>query len=215
MRPLLNHADPPFAPVSRHGWRQRRDALTVVVGGKSIVEPDWSGCVVAIAQVQDRARFADLFNHFAPRLKGFYMRLGAPAAEAEDLAQDAMLIVWRKAGLFDPARASAATWIFTIARNLRIDMKRRQRDPQLLEDFYDVSPQPLPSDDVLSAEIEFRVNVALKSLPQDQADVIRLSFFEDRPHVEIAEALQIPLGTVKSRIRLAMNRLRGLVEELK
>jgi len=215
MRPLLNHAVPLFAPVSRHGWRQRRDGLTVVVGGKSSVEPDWSGCVVAIAREQDRARFAELFNHFAPRLKGFYMRAGAPAAEAEDLAQDAMLTVWRKAGLFDPSRASAATWIFTIARNLRIDMKRRQRDPQLLEDFYNGPPQPLPSDDVLSVEIESRVNAALKSLPQDQADVIRLSFFEDRPHVEIAEVLSIPLGTVKSRIRLAMNRLRGLVEELK
>ncbi len=215
MRPLLNHAVLQFAPISRGGWRQRRDGLTVVLGGKSAVEPDWSGCIVAIARVQDRERFAELFNHFAPRLKGFYMRLGAPAAEAEDLAQDAMLIVWRKAGLFDPARASAATWIFTIARNLRIDMKRRQRDPQLLEEFYDGPAQPLPSDHVLSAEIESRVNMALKSLPQDQADVIRLSFFEDRPHVEIADALNIPLGTVKSRIRLAMNRLRGLVEELK
>lgn len=215
MRPLLNHAAPRFAPVLRGGWRQRRDGLTVVLGGKSNAEPDWSGCIVAIARAQDRARFADLFNHFAPRLKGFYMRNGAPAAEAEDLAQDAMLIVWRKARLFDPSRASAATWIFTIARNLRIDMKRRQRDPQLLEEFYDGPAQPLPSDHVLSAEIESRVNTALKSLPQDQADVIRLSFFEDRPHVEIADALSIPLGTVKSRIRLAMNRLRGLVEELK
>jgi len=215
MRPLLNHALPRFAPVLRRGWRHHRNGLTVVVGGKSSVEPDWSGCIVAIARAQDRARFGDLFGHFAPRLKGFYMRNGAPAAEAEDLAQDAMLIVWRKAGLFDPSRASAATWIFTIARNLRIDMKRRQRDPQLLEEYYAGPAQPLPSDHVLSTEIESRVNMALKSLPQDQADVIRLSFFEDRPHVEIADALNIPLGTVKSRIRLAMNRLRGLVEELK
>jgi RNA polymerase sigma-70 factor (ECF subfamily) len=187
----------------------------VVSGGKDADERDWSGHIVAIARERDRMRFAALFNHFAPRLKGFFMRLGVSAGEAEDLAQDTMLTVWRKAELFDPARASAATWIFTIARNLRIDMKRRERDPQRLEEFYDGPPQPLPSDDVLSAEIESRVNAALEHLPRDQVEVIRLSFFEDRPHVEIAGVLNIPLGTVKSRIRLAMNRLRALVEDLK
>jgi RNA polymerase sigma-70 factor (ECF subfamily) len=187
----------------------------VVAGGRDLGEPDWSGCIVAVARAQDRAQFALLFNHFAPRLKGFFLRLGVPSAVAEDLAQDTLLTVWRKAGMFDPARASAATWIFTIARNLRIDMKRRERDPQLLEEFYDAAPRPMPSDAVLSRESEVRVRAALNSLPPDQADVVRLSYFEERPHVEIAAALNIPLGTVKSRIRLAMMRLRGLVEELK
>jgi RNA polymerase sigma-70 factor (ECF subfamily) len=215
MKPRLVSAEPPSAPSLGYGRRLRREHLVVITGGNDLSEPDWSGCIVAIARAQDRAQFALLFGHFAPRLKGFLQRLGVPAAMAEDLAQDVMLTVWRKAGMFDPARASAATWIFTIARNLRIDMKRRERDPQLLEEFYDAAPQTMPSDAVLSAERESRVRVALQQLPPDQADVVRLSYFEDRPHVEIAAVLEIPLGTVKSRIRLAMTRLRALVEELK
>lgn len=176
--------------------------------------PDWSNYIVAIARVKDRQRFAELFAHFAPRLKTFFLRSGAPAGVAEDLAQDAMLIVWHKASYFDPAQASAATWIFTIARNLRIDLRRRQRDPRLLEEFYRAAPEPMPSDHVLSAERETRIRVALENLPPDQAKVIRLSFFEDTPHTDIARILDIPLGTVKSRIRLAMNYLRTLLEEL-
>ncbi len=176
--------------------------------------PDWSNYIVAIARVKDRKRFAELFAHFAPRLKTFFLRSGAPAGVAEDLAQDAMLIVWHKASYFDPAQASAATWIFTIARNLRIDLSRRQRDPRLLEEFYRAAPEPMPSDHVLSAERETRIRVALENLPPDQAKVIRLSFFEDTPHTDIARILDIPLGTVKSRIRLAMNHLRTLLEEL-
>ena len=215
MKPLLSSSAPYCVPGLRNGRRLRRENLVVVTGGKELNEPDWSGCIVAVARARDRARFALLFGHFAPRLKGFFLRLGVPSALAEDLAQDTMLTVWRKAEMFDPARASAATWIFTIARNLRIDMKRRERDPQLFEEFYDAAPQPMPSDAVLSAEREGRVRAALNSLPPDQADVVRLSYFEDRPHAEIAAALNIPLGTVKSRIRLAMTRLRGLVEELK
>jgi RNA polymerase sigma-70 factor, ECF subfamily len=182
---------------------------------KSDDVPDWSACIVAVALAKDRQQFGVLFGHFAPRLKNFFMRSGAVAAVAEDLAQDTMLIVWHKAGYFDPARSSAATWIFTIARNLRIDLKRRQRDPRLLEEFYELAPEPMPSDHVLSAERETRVRVALEQLPSDQADVIRRSFFDDMPHAEIARALDVPLGTVKSRIRLAMQRLRLLVEELK
>ncbi|MDE1986459.1 MAG: sigma-70 family RNA polymerase sigma factor [Alphaproteobacteria bacterium] len=177
--------------------------------------PDWSGCIVAVARSQDRQRFGELFAHFAPRLKNFFMRSGATASVAEDLAQDTMLIVWHKAGYFDPARSSAATWIFTIARNLRIDLKRRQRDPRLLEEFYDLAPEPMPSDQVLSAERAARVRLALEQLPADQADVVRRSFFDDAPHADIARALNVPLGTVKSRIRLAMQRLRSLVEDIK
>jgi RNA polymerase sigma-70 factor (ECF subfamily) len=215
MKPLPRPVERPFVPDRPSGRRFGREHLIVVTGGKNPDEPDWSGCIVAVARVQDRAQFALLFDHFAPRLKGFFVRLGVASALAEDLAQDTMLTVWRKAAMFDPTRASAATWIFTIGRNLRIDMKRRERDPQRLEEFYDAAPQAMPSDTVLSAERESRVRAALGQLPADQADVVRLSFFEDRPHVEIATALNIPLGTVKSRIRLAMARLRGLVEELK
>jgi RNA polymerase sigma-70 factor, ECF subfamily len=175
---------------------------------------DWSACVVAIAQSRDRTRFSELFLFFAPRLKAFFIRLGVPPGTAEDLAQEVMLTVWRKASYFDPSRASAATWIFTIARNLRIDLKRREQKPALTEDDLDYVDEPDPGERALALEREQRVRAALVELPSEQAEVIRLSFFEDRPHAEIASALDIPLGTVKSRIRLAMNRLRALVGEL-
>lgn len=175
---------------------------------------EWSACIVTIAASRDRAQFALLFAHFAPRLKGYFMRLGVSPDIAEDLAQDALLAVWRKAEMFDPARASASTWIFTIARNLRVDLQRRARDPRQLTDGTDSVPEPMPSDIILSAEREDRVRAALANLSPDQADVIRLSFFEERPQSEIAKVLDIPLGTVKSRVRLAMSRLRALVEDL-
>lgn len=161
-----------------------------------------------VAATRDRAAFAALFAHFAPRVKAYLLRLGAPPALAEDLAQEALLSLWRKAHLFDPAKASAATWLFTIARNLRIDAIRRERRPELDPD--DFAPEAeLPADDGLAlADDEARLRAALKGLPPDQIQVIELSFFADKPHSEIAVQLDIPLGTVKSRLRLAMARLK-------
>jgi RNA polymerase sigma-70 factor (ECF subfamily) len=176
--------------------------------------PDWSAHIVDIAQRRDREKFAALFRYFAPRLKAFFAKQGVLSGVAEDLAQDTMLMVWRKAAYFDPGRASAATWIFTVARNLRIDLRRRERDPRLLENYADIEPEPGPAEQASSAQREERIRAALTQLPEEQAEVVRLSFFEDKPHSEIARALDIPLGTVKSRLRLAMNRLRLLVEEL-
>lgn len=177
--------------------------------------PDWSGCIVAIACDRDIARFVELFTHFAPMLKGFFIRSGVAPSQAEDIAQDVMLIVWNKAEHFDPSRASAATWIFTIARNLRIDLKRKERGQGSGEDLNADLANPLPCDNMLSQQRDAQIHAALKSLSFQQAEVIRLSFFEDWHHTDIAVALDIPLGTVKSRIRLAMVRLRALVEDLK
>lgn len=162
-----------------------------------------------VAQMRDRAAFAALFDHFAPRIKSYLMRLGTPAAQAEDLAQEAMLSLWRKAHLFDPAKASAATWLFTIARNLRIDAIRREKRPEL--DPQDFQPEAGPdADDAITlANDEVRLREALKELPPDQAAVIEQSFFADKPHSQIADELGIPLGTVKSRLRLAMARLKS------
>jgi len=174
---------------------------------------DWSDCIVAIAKRRDRQQFALLFAHFGPRLKSFFLRLGVPPGVAEDLVQDTMLMVWRKADRFDPKRAAASTWIFAVGRNLRIDLKRRERDPGLLAELYDGMEEAAPGDHMLAAERDRRIRAALTALPAEQADVIRLSFFEDRPHGQIADQLKIPLGTVKSRVRLAMARLRALVEE--
>lgn len=162
-----------------------------------------------VAQGRDRAAFAALFDHFAPRIKSYLMRLGTPGPQAEDLAQEAMLSLWRKAHLFDASKASAATWLFTIARNLRIDAIRRERRPEL--DPQDFQPEAEPdADDALSlAHDEGRLRAALKTLPPDQAAVIEQSFFADKPHSQIASEQGIPLGTVKSRLRLAMARLKS------
>ncbi|MCD6075739.1 MAG: putative DNA-directed polymerase sigma subunit, partial [Rhodospirillales bacterium] len=141
---------------------------------------------------------------------------GVTASQAEDLAQEAMLTVWRKAPQFDPTRAGAATWIFVIARNLRIDLFRRQRSEQsALAGPYEAVDAPALADDALDiVQREARVRAALAQLSADQASVVRLSFFSDTPHGAIAAQLGIPLGTVKSRIRLAVMRLREILGEM-
>ena len=174
---------------------------------------DLSALIVAIARDADRASFAELFTAFAPRVKAYLLRLGATHAQAEEWVQDTFLTVWRKAAYFDPARAGAATWIFTIARNLRIDGVRRDRRGTLSDDPFEQPPPP-PADDVMSAhERDERVREALQDLSHDQVEVVRLSFFEDKPHSQIADELGLPLGTVKSRLRLAMIRLRHALED--
>jgi len=180
----------------------------------------WSDRIGAIAAHADRAAFADLFAFFAPRVKGYLERTGTSEAQAEELAQETMLAVWRKAQLYDPGNAGAATWIFTIARNLRIDALRRDRRGGAtrvdeVEAEFEVDGSPPADVRLMTTESEARIRGALKALPPDQLRVIEMSFFEERPHGEIARALEIPLGTVKSRVRLAMRRLRGLLEELK
>ncbi len=183
--------------------------------GRAMSEPprDEHGALIcAIAERGDRAAFAALFAHFAPRLKAHLIRLGSRADAAEELAQETLLTVWRKAALYDPARAGAAAWIFAIARNLRIDAARHARLPLPEPDPAD-TPEAPPGADALvaAAERARRVLAALDSLPREQAEVVRLAFFDDRPHAQIEQALGIPLGTVKSRLRLAMARLRTLV----
>lgn len=172
--------------------------------------------ICAIASDRDRQAFARLFAHFAPRIKGFLMRRGASAAAAEDLAQEALMTVWRKASYFDPTRAGASTWIFTIVRNLQIDQQRRETRAAL---YVAAGPEdeepPEQPDEILSlSEREERVRRAMADLPPEQLAVVKLSFVEGRAHADIASALDIPLGTVKSRMRLAMNKLRGILEDL-
>ena len=170
----------------------------------------------AVADRQDKGAFGELFEHFGPRIKSYFMKTGLPAARAEELAQETMLNVWRKAAYFDPDRAGAATWIFTIARNLRIDQVRRERSEQaaLHEPFEPEIAQSQPDDLVTTSEREARVRSALSQLSSEQIAIVRLSFFAETPHAEIASQLGIPLGTVKSRIRLAMARLRDLLGDM-
>jgi RNA polymerase sigma-70 factor (ECF subfamily) len=170
----------------------------------------------AVALSGDRQAFAALFKHFAPRVKTYLMRLGTSEGLAEELTQEAMVSVWRKASSFDAERASVSTWIFTIARNLRVDHFRRMgnRAVEAEEQDADETPDTLPQPDelLLINQRESGLRRAMERLPAEQARVLRLSFYEDQPHAQIARELGIPLGTVKSRVRLAVTHLRRLLD---
>lgn len=171
----------------------------------------------AVAKSRDREAFAKLFDHFAPRLNAYLQRLGSPASLAEDITQDVMRVLWLKADMFDASKSSAATWLYRVARNRRIDTLRRDRldyyDPQ---DFaVDTPSQELNPESALAGwQHEEMVREALKALPKDQIDLIKLAFFEDMSHSEIAAQTGLPLGTVKSRLRLAFTRLRRQLESV-
>lgn len=173
----------------------------------------------AVARTGDRQAFAVLFRHFAPRVKAYLMRGGSAEGLAEELAQETLISVWRKAAQFDPGQAGVSTWIFTIARNLRVDHFRRQGHGVFV-DGEDEDGAELPDtapaldEQLRSGRRERGVREAFARLPAEQAQVLHLSFYEDQPHARIAQALGIPLGTVKSRVRLAVNHLRRLLDAL-
>jgi RNA polymerase sigma-70 factor (ECF subfamily) len=167
-----------------------------------------------IGQNQDKQSFIEVFQHFAPRVKYFLMKGGATEEQADELAQETMLSVWQQSHSFDPKQASASTWIFTIARNKRIDAFRKTSRIQLTpRDYSDQThlkdeQTPAPDDALDRVQEESAVADILETLPADQLDLIRKSFFEEKSHADIARELHLPLGTVKSRIRLALERLR-------
>jgi RNA polymerase sigma-70 factor (ECF subfamily) len=162
----------------------------------------------------DRSAFKALFAFYAPRIKGYIKRLATDDATAEELTQEVMLTVWRKAKLFDARQASASTWIFRIARNRRIDLARRASKPDLDADEPMLQPEAVEAPDIAAhaRDRDARVREALKTLPDDQISLLRRAFFDGLSHSEIAEAEGLPLGTVKSRIRLAFNKLRGVLD---
>lgn len=169
----------------------------------------------AIAARQDRAAFAELFAYYAPRVKSYLLRLGADDGQAEEIAQEVMVTVWRKAALFDRRQASVSTWLFRIARNRRIDAIRRTRRPEL--DPNDPLLMPAPATDaaglVEAQDRERVVRAAMQTLPDEQKDLLRQAFYDGLSHREIAERTGTPLGTVKSRLRLAFQKLRGRLED--
>ena len=169
--------------------------------------------IEAVALDRDRDAFARLFVYFAPRLKAWLIRSGAAPGAAEDFAQDAMLTVWRKADLFDARKAGAATWIFTIARNRRLDLLRRDSREFPTPEIALTGEEIRRPDDILATVQDAqRVRNALAQLEAPQIEVLRLAFFLESPHSEIARTLDLPLGTVKSRIRNAMIKLRFILE---
>lgn len=206
-------------PIRAGAGLPRRVATRLSIGASKgpKAKVDWADLIGRVASEGDREAFKRLFEHFAPRIKGLMLKAGCSPDEAEEIAQGTMIAVWRKAHQFDPATAGAPAWIFTIARNLRIDSFRRRARADRLQTSSELPDEPDQADtaDILISRGQdaARIASALKQLSAEQSMVVRLSFIEERPHPEIASSLGIPLGTVKSRIRLAMNRLRDILDE--
>lgn len=180
--------------------------MTVTANENSEVQ--WVARLAAIAKDQDQSAFADVFRHFAPRVKAFLIKSGADPSLAEECMQDVMATLWRKAHMYDPARASVATWIFTIARNRKIDLLRRYARPNPEELPWGPEQPPNQADVLALQEDTTRLAEALAKLPEKQRELIKHAYYGDLTHSEIAIATGLPLGTIKSRIRLALERLR-------
>ena len=175
----------------------------------------WDVMLVRVGRDRDKAAFAALFEYFAPRIKSFLLRLGTDMSLCEEIAQEAMIMVWRRAETYNPSQSGASTWIFTIARNKRIDRLRRENRP--MPDLADpaFAPEPVETGEktIFRQQEEEKIRHALKNLPDEQAKMIFSAYYEEKSHREIADESGVPLGTVKSRIRLALNRLRAHLDE--
>ena len=205
------------APPVLHGYNMTIAPLLGAIQGRfmdrATSNVTWVALVERIRNSRDTEAFSQLFNHFAPRVKAFLIKSGAPETVAEDCAQDVMITLWRKAHMFDPSRASVATWIFTIARNRRIDILRKdaRAEPEALE----WGPMTEPdAADVLEVQQESeQLSHAIDALPEKQRQLILSAYYGDLSHSEIATKTGLPLGTIKSRIRLALDRLRQTVKQ--
>jgi len=191
---IVNHpenGDPPTSPAELH---------------KTLI--------ARIAANRDRDAFRALFEHFGPRVKALMVKAGADHALAEDLVQDVMMTVWRKVELYTPQRGAVGTWIYTIARNARIDRLRRHssRPYEDLDGLELPSDEPSVEDEVQASQQAEQVGEALAELPDEQRRIIELAFIQDKSQSEIADQLALPLGTVKSRMRLAYQKLKARLE---
>ena len=168
----------------------------------------------AIAR-RDREAFRRLFQLMAPKIKAYLVRSGGASGAAEEVTQEVLLTVWRKAELYDRTKATAGAWVFAIARNKRIDFYRREKRPELDPNDPALTPDPPRDPDVQIdlAQSSSRLRQAMQDLPDDQSQLIQLSYFTDKSHSAIAKELGLPLGTVKSRIRLALAKLRSVLQE--
>lgn len=180
----------------------------MIVTANEQIQAQWVVRMAAIAQDQDQDAFAEIFRHFAPRVKAFLIKSGANPSLAEECMQDVMATLWRKAHMYDPSRASVATWIFTIARNRKIDLLRRYARPDPEELPWGPEQAPEAADVMALQQDTTRLTEALNKLPEKQRELIRHAYYGDLTHSEIAIATGLPLGTIKSRIRLALERLR-------
>jgi len=209
-----------FGDLPHGATRTRGNAGDIMVAKEGLQSeprpkvPDFVACIFRIANDRDQSAFELLFRYFAPRIKSYCLKLGAGACTAEEITQEAMVSIWRNAAQFDPSKAAPSTWIFTIARNLAIDRFRKSRRPQF--DYSDpalVPDEPLTPDRLIErTELQENVRQIMDALSSNERKVLMLSYFENLSHFEISRRLSLPVGTVKSRIRLAFGKMRSKLE---
>lgn len=198
--------------VARHVLSER------VVGKKRLAlhssqdSTHWVKCLVRIRDHKDESAFVEVFRHFAPRVKSFLMRSGADPALAEECVQEVMATVWNKSAQFDASRASVSTWIYTIARNKKIDVLRKQKRPEPEDLPWGPEAEPEQTEVIGLQQESEQLGEAIAALPAKQRELIEKAYFGDLTHAEIAEQTGLPLGTIKSRIRLALERLRHAMD---
>jgi RNA polymerase sigma-70 factor (ECF subfamily) len=179
--------------------------LTTVIQQEALI--DWSDLLCAFSLKRDKVLYIKIYQNFAPKIKAYIIRLGMVDTTAEELMQETMLSVWRKAHLYDASKAVASTWIFRLARNKSIDWMRKQKYPDY--SLQEVDEEPSEDNDTGEQLITSdRMAKIITQLPEKQGQVIFMSFYEGRSHAEIASRLGVPLGSVKSRIRLASEKIK-------
>ena len=179
-----------------------------------ITENDLGNYLKDIGESQDRLAFSNIFKYFAPKLKSFFVKVRCIETQAEEIIQEVMIAVWTKSSTYDRAKSSVSTWIYTIAKNKRIDKIRKEKKHNTVEsdDSLEIPVASKQEEQLLSTEVTKKIHHSLQFLPKEQAELLKLSYFYEKTHSDIAKDLSLPLGTVKSRIRLALSKMKNLVE---
>ena len=177
-------------------------------------DDDLTLCVELIGKNQDKLAFNSIFKYFAPRLKSFLVKAGSTDTQAEEVIQEVMIAVWTKSSTYDSSKSSVSTWIYTIARNKRIDKIRKEKRHYLSEsdEGLEIPVNSTQEKEIFTAQVSNSLKKYMSNLPEEQSKLLKLSYFYNKTHADISAELKIPLGTVKSRIRLALTKMRHLVE---
>lgn len=207
-RPITQGSSPAIA---------RTPTLMTELDSQVSIAEQMAAHIGKVAENRDRGAFALIYEYFGPRLKSFVMRQGSDPQLAEEVVQETMVKIWHKAGQFDAKKASASTWIYTIARNMRIDLLRKinRPEPDMNDPAMTPEPDPMAYDVIALNQEADQLKKSIALLPEDQQRVLQLAYFQDKTHNEVALELNVPLGTVKSRIRLALKRIRTELEDLR
>ena len=177
-------------------------------------DDDLTVCIDLIGKNQDKLAFNNIFRYFAPRLKSFLVKAGSTDTQAEEVIQEVMIAVWTKSSTYNSDKSSVSTWIYTIARNKRIDKIRKEKRHYLSEsdEGLEIPVDSTQEKEIFATQVSSSLKRYMSNLPEEQSKLLKLSYFYNKTHADISEELKIPLGTVKSRIRLALTKMRHLVE---